>query len=60
MKVLLVVPVEIQEETDSSITQASVLTLSLEYLQLKAGTISTQRMANISSRKENHLMAETF
>lgn len=42
------------------ITQASLLTLSLEYLQLKAGTTSTQQIANMSSRKENHLMAETF
>ena len=35
------------------------LTLSLDYLQLKADTISTQQMANTSSRKENRLMAET-
>lgn len=35
------------------------LTLSLDYLQLKADTISTHQMANTSSRKENHLMAET-
>lgn len=51
------VPIEVQEKTTN---QCELLTLSLEYLQLKAGTISTPRMANISSRKENHLMAEIF